>query len=115
MGFFFFFQAEDGIRDSSVTGVQTCALPIWGRLLLPAGDVLVELGRVRLDVLLEDARVLRIVAAEPVRDRLRGLLHADRVEVVVRVAHRVLITERAVYARRDLEYVDRDGAVDVAG
>src|SRR5260370_30104258 len=27
-GFFFFFQAEDGIRDSSVTGVQTCALPI---------------------------------------------------------------------------------------
>src|SRR5260370_34535411 len=27
---FFFFQAEDGIRDSSVTGVQTCALPITG-------------------------------------------------------------------------------------
>src|SRR5260370_32834438 len=26
---FFFFQAEDGIRDSSVTGVQTCALPIY--------------------------------------------------------------------------------------
>ena len=28
-GFFFFFQAEDGIRDWSVTGVQTCALPIY--------------------------------------------------------------------------------------
>src|SRR5438034_4693614 len=27
--FFFFFQAEDGIRDHCVTGVQTCALPIW--------------------------------------------------------------------------------------
>src|SRR6266853_5033149 len=27
-GFFFFFQAEDGIRDLTVTGVQTCALPI---------------------------------------------------------------------------------------
>src|SRR5690554_6885491 len=26
--FFFFFQAEDGIRDADVTGVQTCALPI---------------------------------------------------------------------------------------
>src|SRR5258706_914981 len=26
--FFFFFQAEDGIRDWSLTGVQTCALPI---------------------------------------------------------------------------------------
>src|SRR5687767_15219239 len=33
--FFFFFQAEDGIRDKLVTGVQTCALPIWrpGRVL----------------------------------------------------------------------------------
>src|SRR5438046_10107925 len=30
---FFFFQAEDGIRDWSVTGVQTCALPI-----LPGGN-----------------------------------------------------------------------------
>src|SRR2546430_6455998 len=28
MLFFFFFQAEDGIRDLTVTGVQTCALPI---------------------------------------------------------------------------------------
>src|SRR5690349_23457302 len=27
--FFFFFQAEDGIRDLYVTGVQTCALPIF--------------------------------------------------------------------------------------
>src|SRR2546426_5641989 len=29
---FFFFQAEDGIRDYKVTGVQTCALPISHRL-----------------------------------------------------------------------------------
>src|SRR5256885_9823995 len=27
----FFFQAEGGIRDYKVTGVQTCALPIWAR------------------------------------------------------------------------------------
>src|SRR5207249_9612149 len=27
----FFFQAEDGIRDRNVTGVQTCALPIYDR------------------------------------------------------------------------------------
>src|SRR3989339_845726 len=27
--FIYFFQAEDGIRDLIVTGVQTCALPIW--------------------------------------------------------------------------------------
>src|SRR5207237_6481224 len=32
---FFFFQAEDGIRDSSVTGVQTCALPISSRSPTP--------------------------------------------------------------------------------
>src|SRR2546422_11152364 len=34
--FFFFFQAEDGIRDVAVTGVQTCALPI--SFSLPAGQ-----------------------------------------------------------------------------
>src|SRR5437762_4993057 len=32
---FFFFQAEDGIRDTSVTGVQTCALPISAPQPLP--------------------------------------------------------------------------------
>src|SRR5439155_16181670 len=32
--YFFFFQAEDGIRDGHVTGVQTCALPIFKVLLL---------------------------------------------------------------------------------
>src|SRR5256885_4675943 len=32
---FFFFQAEDGIRDYKVTGVQTCALPISLMLLTP--------------------------------------------------------------------------------
>src|SRR2546430_8005075 len=31
---FFFFQAEDGIRDLTVTGVQTCALPILRKYLL---------------------------------------------------------------------------------
>src|SRR5271167_5184436 len=32
---FFFFQAEDGIRDRNVTGVQTCALPIWTLSTVP--------------------------------------------------------------------------------
>src|SRR5256885_12078488 len=31
IGCFFFFQAEDGIRYYKVTGVQTCALPIFGK------------------------------------------------------------------------------------
>src|SRR6266496_6025361 len=33
---FFFFQAEDGIRDLYVTGVQTCALPISWSTFMPA-------------------------------------------------------------------------------
>src|SRR5437868_7580269 len=33
--YFFFFQAEDGIRDRNVTGVQTCALPILKVRLVP--------------------------------------------------------------------------------
>src|SRR5436305_9097313 len=43
---FFFFQAEDGIRDADVTGVQTCALPIY---------LFVD-ERVRIDVLQERVR-----------------------------------------------------------
>src|SRR5690625_7156240 len=35
---FFFFQAEDGIRDGHVTGVQTCALPILIFLMMAAHD-----------------------------------------------------------------------------
>src|SRR5438034_5513105 len=35
--FIFFFQAEDGIRDHCVTGVQTCALPISGEGFHPIG------------------------------------------------------------------------------
>src|SRR5256886_10648078 len=38
---FFFFQAEDGIRDLTVTGVQTCALPIWDTAWMLASMALV--------------------------------------------------------------------------
>src|SRR6266498_1681351 len=47
---FFFFQAEDGIRDADVTGVQTCALPIskmrhvCRKLHLQPGERVVEAG-----------------------------------------------------------------------
>src|SRR5205085_3728279 len=54
--FIFFFQAEDGIRDLTVTGVQTCALPISGRagntegLALDAAGVESDgYGRVKVD------------------------------------------------------------------
>src|SRR5690625_7883656 len=38
MRFVFFFKAEDGIRDGHVTGVQTCALPIFATELQSFGD-----------------------------------------------------------------------------
>src|SRR2546430_8925344 len=50
---FFFFQAEDGIRDLTVTGVQTCALPICATALLPERDP------VRLELLCELGVALR--------------------------------------------------------
>src|SRR5207245_4999888 len=43
-----FFQAEDGIRDATVTGVQTCALPIsrsWGRRGRSRGHLLIRTPR----------------------------------------------------------------------
>src|SRR5205823_8765304 len=41
VAFFFFFQAEDGIRDKLVTGVQTCALPILVDIVVALGTGLV--------------------------------------------------------------------------
>src|SRR5258708_26813423 len=46
---FFFFQAEDGIRDDLVTGVQTCALPILKVLDTPVVDRKVHTAGVELD------------------------------------------------------------------
>src|SRR5690554_7141615 len=51
---FFFFQAEDGIRDADVTGVQTCALPIFrehvtDRRLLHVEDLAAD-GEQRLEL-----------------------------------------------------------------
>src|SRR3989449_7974758 len=41
---FFFFQAEDGIRDVAVTGVQTCALPIFATTTEEVADLLEAFG-----------------------------------------------------------------------
>src|SRR5205807_4019172 len=50
--FFFFFQAEDGIRDYKVTGVQTCALPIYTLrfALAPQARVLQVLDEVMMNL-----------------------------------------------------------------
>src|SRR5690606_41185979 len=60
----FFFQAEDGIRDFHVTGVQTCALPIFMHDL-----------RVRAAGLLAVTAVVTVLAATGVLPRWSGLIH----------------------------------------
>src|SRR5207249_9236030 len=62
----FFFQAEDGIRDRNVTGVQTCALPIFGLNITGARDVETDSLLLRADVLhraRREQREIEIVAA----------------------------------------------------
>src|SRR3712207_4428945 len=69
--FLFFFQAEDGIRDIGVTGVQTCALPIYVplrngiELVLTLGGVSGSRRRI----------VGRSVGCPPLSERHRSLFH----------------------------------------
>src|SRR2546430_3419931 len=80
---FFFFQAEDGIRDLTVTGVQTCALPIsrlWlgvaaGVVGLPSMGLLYRAMRDGSAAVV--APVAAVAALVPVG---WGLLHGDRSE-----------------------------------
>ena len=68
--FCFFFQAEDGIRDLIVTGVQTCALPIYSFLF--------------------DMRVLPEVALDQVEQTLRQLATRYEYRYKVKIALQVL-------------------------
>src|SRR5256885_17013617 len=62
MQFFFFFQAEDGIRDYKVTGVQTCALPV---------PLVGALGALDVD---RERRQVTDVVGDPAGDRGPGAL-----------------------------------------
>src|SRR5437867_10761063 len=78
--FFFFFQAEDGIRDRTVTGVQTCALPIS----VGPGTKLPTLGHM-------PSAALREAYAEQVRGLLTGGVDA----VIVETAQDILQAKRS--------------------
>src|SRR3712207_7124156 len=72
----FFFQAEDGIRDIGVTGVQTCALPIFQTVdvvfvehLLPKGEMLHRGKPVDLTAI----RRCAIMAVEGEKDDISGV------------------------------------------
>src|SRR5256885_7623197 len=55
----FFFQAEDGIRDYKVTGVQTCALPISSKAGLKENDVVTEINGQRVEGSAQFRRMIR--------------------------------------------------------
>src|SRR5256885_5301944 len=58
VSFFFFFQAEDGIRDYKVTGVQTCALPISAAMIATRPFGLRDIFAVRLTFIILAAFVV---------------------------------------------------------
>src|SRR3989442_6568350 len=64
VGCLFFFQAEDGIRDADVTGVQTCALPISGLLEEEADHTVESQPRPLLQQLVSIAAVVGVVWTE---------------------------------------------------
>src|SRR5437016_11696164 len=85
---FFFFQAEDGIRDWSVTGVQTCALPIFNPQTANSplrrdlnGVVTLQIGDVqwpRRDYIGEGDEVFRIHPVRPIEELRKTALLAAR-------------------------------------
>src|SRR5207253_3937298 len=77
-----FFQAEDGIRDGHVTGVQTCALPIFERLRDDAEGAAVELAGEE-DLLHQVGQPLRLD-----RDHVEQLVLGLRAQVVLALEQR---------------------------
>src|SRR5689334_25410972 len=80
MFFIFFFQAEDGIRDGTVTGVQTCALPIFTRV----------------DAQLRDARAGHFQRHAVVEMNVRHQRHMDLAHDFLGGAHTLRSEERRV-------------------
>src|SRR3989475_10818203 len=66
---FFFFQAEDGIRDLTVTGVQTCALPIFMKILVTGSiaydTIMVFPDRFRNHLLADQLHILNVCFLAP--------------------------------------------------
>src|SRR2546430_12731252 len=105
---FFFFQAEDGIRDLTVTGVQTCALPIYpgdvGRGHRRPAEHAIGIARCRTeDRRARSAEVDRLAAE--VRERRQGVgarrgRHRNDVrEIVAGRVERRRVVVRAVVPR----------------
>src|SRR5438132_6604896 len=124
--FFFFFQAEDGIRDHCVTGVQTCALPISRRRTVAApararaGAATVR-RRAALRPMRRRVRVLIVEGSAVTRRVLSAILAADRElevagavagvqdahEAMARLRPDVVTLDAAILSRRGLASLER--------
>src|SRR5437016_6741414 len=102
----FFFQAEDGIRDWSVTGVQTCALPIFGangvldgveQLWPHCHEEAHDLGKVVYARLRELARSLQVCANRCNAGCMHGVLKIGRASC----RERVWISGGAVWSENE--------------
>src|SRR5256886_7924385 len=81
--YFFFFQAEDGIRDLTVTGVQTCALPICAAAYVDAEHALdVEYAK-KLGVDIDNLLVSQPDTGEQGLEITEILVRSGAVDVVV--------------------------------
>src|SRR5437764_15003514 len=89
---FFFFQAEDGIRDTSVTGVQTCALPICERRDICRRKQIRATGQQLSQ--LDERRPHRLEVRRQLF-RFRGRLTTDRVVLNVAIPSRLGYDVRA--------------------
>src|ERR671923_1204844 len=112
----FFFQAEDGIRDDLVTGVQTCALPIWRR----GQPVLRQCARRRYDC--RDPRAGRVqsgprtgvVAEQAMSARLRVVIADDErparsfLAALLRTFEDVVIVAEAESGTEAVEIIERE-------
>src|SRR2546430_6393191 len=88
----FFFQAEDGIRDLTVTGVQTCALPIWCRFGVVVIVPVPPLVRWRLGVTLW--RVLPSFLTAERRDVERSEEHTSELQSQSNLVCRLLLEKK---------------------
>src|SRR5690606_40201985 len=94
--FHFFFQAEDGIRDFHVTGVQTCALPI-------SAEILAEL----IESLPKKVRVgLHVCGGNPRRKRVYFTKYIDLVEAFKAVPIDEVMLEHCTLSYNMLELFD---------